>query len=90
MINVEGYHEYPGGVQYRGGTQKQTIYPLTVLMISPTVLKISPHSTHDTPHSTEHTLYRVKERFDFYVAFTMILCGLNFCVWKLMKLRFTC
>ena len=28
-------------------------------------------------------------RFDFYVVFTMILCGRNFCVWSVTELKFT-
>ena len=30
-----------------------------------------------------------QDRSDFYVVFTIILCGINFCVWQELKLRFT-
>ena len=30
-----------------------------------------------------------QKRSDFYVVFTMIICGLNLCVLQVMKLKFT-
>ena len=42
--------------------------------------------------TTEYTItleMADEERSDFYADFTMILCGLNFCVWPVMKLIFT-
>ena len=56
MIHVEGYHEYRGGVQYRGGTQitkdyspYSTAYPRGTHDI--------PHIYHDIPHGTQDVLH---------------------------------
>ena len=51
-VTCGGYHEYCGGVQYRGGTQITKDCSPTVLN-TPTVLMTS-------PHGTENTLCRVK------------------------------
>ena len=78
MMHVGRYHEYRGGVQYRGSTQitkhspHSTEHPQGTHDISHVHHDIPhgtkyPQNTHDIPHGTEHlgtehTLYRVINR----------------------------
>ena len=58
IIHVGDIMSTLGGVQYHGSTQKEKIYPPTVLNNPSTVLMISPKVL-STPNGTEHTFYRV-------------------------------
>ena len=44
MMYVGGYHEYHGGVQYRGGHLLLFEYPMVLN---------TPNGTHDIPHGTQ-------------------------------------
>ena len=46
-MHVGGYHEYRGGVQYRGGKSFGT---------SLMVVKISPHMYHESPRYCTHVI----------------------------------
>ena len=52
MMHVGAYHEYRGGVQYRGG-KSLLLFEYPTVLNTPTVLMISPHMHHDIPHGTQ-------------------------------------
>ena len=76
MIHAEGYHEYHGGVQYRGNLLLfeclHSTETHTVLKISPTVLKISPQYSRYPPwYCKPPTVLKISPTF--IIISTMVL-----------------